>query len=320
MQGSSMENSILNKQPYFTLKIKSQNIGFYIIVNGADVFEYFSSDNLVTELPINHWFTSGSNKLEVIAKPFSPNKVFNKKSQLLVTLLVAGADNLGEKLVVSDIYFDAELNDEGRFKNKNTKSVTLDSENKFLASNKGDVVIKSASLRVYNEEKGFVRINRELYLPSILPRWSFLDGDQIPSFSEEDMSDKEFDVFQESLLSHYRKLFDAIKQNKIDDVMYMFEERNRETDQAFYYEPGTTERKLREGLKDAARDEAAGETKLLPIDPEYLEFGVFESNTMARLKRTDDSRAIAQNFTKFPGSQSFDLIFRYKNGKWILTR
>ena len=316
----AVEKSILMRQPYFNLDIRSQNIGFYIVVNGANVFKYFSSDRLNTEIPINQWFTSGENKIDLIAKPFAPSRSFMGKARVDVILKVSDANNLALKYKVVENVFDAELDERGLFLNKNKHSYKLNSQNNFEISKLGDVTVKEATLDVYNKEKNFVRISRQLSVPSVLPHWAFLDGDQIPSISEADMTDKEFDVFLESLLSKYRKVYNAIKNNDVDSVMSMFAERDKETDEAFYFEPGTTEKKMRAALIDAAKDEASGETELLPIGPEYLEFGIFENNTMARLKRADDGRAIVQNFKKAQGSQSFDLIFRYKNGKWILTR
>ena len=46
----------------------------------------------------------------------------------------------------------------------------------------------------------------------------------------------------------------------------------------------------------------------------------YAENNKARLITEDYKPAIAQNFKNSIGWQSFDLVFRYKNGQWILTR
>ena len=113
------------------------------------------------------------------------------------------------------------------------------------------------------------------------------------------------------------KVYNALKSKNIDSVIPLFGERNKELDAAFYYEPGTMEGKLRKSLIDAATDSDA---ELVEIAPEYLFFYIYDNGKLTSLMREGGKPAIVQNFIKAVGSRSYDLIFRYQNGNWILTR
>jgi hypothetical protein len=97
----------------------------------------------------------------------------------------------------------------------------------------------------------------------------------------------------------------------------MFEERNRELDLAFYNPVGTLEKKIREALNDAANDTSA---TLVRLKKENVGFDTSENNKLNRLARNRNKSAIVLNYNEISGSYRFDMIFRLKDGKWILTR
>ena len=51
-----------------------------------------------------------------------------------------------------------------------------------------------------------------------------------------------------------------------------------------------------------------------------MAFTIEDNKKLARLMRKGNDSAIVLNFKKGMGSESYPLIFRLNDGKWILTR
>ncbi len=318
----SMERkSLLFNQPYFTLSVKYKGLYIHARVNGVEVYSEFSERPVEVEVPVNHWMAPDKNELEILLKPLLDGVELSPHSYLEMSLLVRQSEALGEKpFKVADIVFDGELLHKlGKEKSleKSMPVQRLDSTRGFTTTETGDVILRSIRIEKYDEENHFYRAIREIEVPSEIPRWAFLDSDIIPDIEEESMSEEVFERFLDSLIIEYRKVHNALKNNDIEPIMPMFEERNRETDAAFYFEPGTLAKKMKSALQEAAVDEDA---ELEELNADHLMFDISENKKLARLIGGDDSKAIVQNFKSGMGSQSFDLVFRYKDGKWILTR
>jgi len=121
----------------------------------------------------------------------------------------------------------------------------------------------------------------------------------------------------DTLLPHYMKVQKAIENNDIESVIPMFAERNNELDAAFYYPPGTMENIIRDSLHQAAGDEKA---QLVELTNQKVNFVAHNDNTLVSLSRGLAEAAIGLDYKNGIGSYGFDLIFRRKDGKWILTR
>src|SRR5690625_7132614 len=76
------------------------------------------------------------------------------------------------------------------------------------------------------------------------------------------MSDEDYDTAMEDLFVMYEKVQSALARGDIERILPMFNERNEETDKAYYLEPGTTAAGIKEDLMDSI---ANRELELAPL-------------------------------------------------------
>ena len=88
------------------------------------------------------------------------------------------------------------------------------------------------------------------------------------------------------LFAEYRKVHDALAKKDIDAILPMFEERNRETDMAFYMEPGTTAKRMRESLMSTLTDLKNGNLELLELGPRNVDYHLEDNKKIVSLRRT----------------------------------
>ncbi len=196
-----------------------------------------------------------------------------------------------------------------------TPFIRLDSSSKFAENASGDVVIGEILAKEISDFDGAYIYEREMYIPSSLPLWSFFGGDVLPDY--DNMPDEEYYQAIDDLFMPYKLIQDALEKGGVDSIIPMFEERNKETDAAFYLEPGTTENKLRSSLVNACKDE---NLELARLSSEFLNIRVESNKKLVSLIREEEMSAIGFNYKSFSASQSYHLIFRRENGGWVLTR
>ena len=308
--------TVLHDKPYFTLALDMKASSFFIHVNGVEVLSSFSGSALATELPLNHWMRPGENTLMLTVTPPSEGLPLNPKAAYTLALKVRNKDQASELAeTVATLTYSGKWAALGKPTGESSAAGTVNSAIHFYPDKKGDVRVSEIEAKPDPDIQNALRFTRTLDIPSSLPKWAFFDSDAIPDIDP--MSDAESDAFLRRLLAEYLKVYRALQTNRVDEVLPLFDERNRELDAAFYYEPGTMRKKIRDALIDAATDKDA---ELVELSEEYVSFEYAENNKLARLIRESGKPALVQNFKNSIGSQSFDLVFRYKNGQWILTR
>lgn len=312
-EGNSM--SILQKQPVFSVKINTFGVKYILKINGIILLRETSSDGqLTTTLPVNHWMKSGDNTMEVEIRPPAKGELYNPNAKLEFELLI------NENATPQKIYSIANILISGSSANDNqtllsSASGNYDSSDNFNPSKNGDVVVSDIIVDKIEKYEGGLIIKRNLIIPSSLPLWSFFNSDDIPDFDS--MSDENYYNELDILLEEYLKVQEAIENNTINNIIDMFDERNSETDLAFYLSPGETKQGIFESLEAVANDDGV---ELLPLTRKKVIFTIEKNRKLARLSRKGVKAAIALNFKDGSGSQRYEMYFRIKNGKWILTR
>ena len=312
-EGTTM--SILKKQPVFTVKINTYGVKYILKLNGVTLLRETSSESqLTTTLPVNHWMKSGENIMEVQIRPPQKGQEFNPNAKVEYELLV------NENSTPDKIYTISNILISGASANNHKTDVSsasgkYDSLNNFIPSKEGDVSISDISVKEIAKYKGGLTIHRNLNIPSSLPLWRFFNSDDVPNL--EAMSDKDYYNELDILLKEYSKVQKAIENNEISSVIPLFNERNSETDTAFYLNKGETEQGIRESLETTANDSGM---EILPLSRENVSFTIEQNRKLARLSRKGVKAAIALNYKDGSGSQRYQMFFRIQDGKWILTR
>lgn len=306
--------SILHNQPLFFVKIDTFGTRYVLKINGVTLLRESSSEGqMTTMLPINHWMHPDKNTMEVQIRPPKKGEEFNPNARLEYSLILKSNTDPDAFHILSTI------NITGTSANSketvpSSPSGTFNSFNQFKTDDKGDVNISNITIEDIKSFKGGLIYKRQINSPSSLPLWNFFDSDDVPNV--EPMSDAEYYNELDILLNEYLKVQEALKTKDIDAIMPLFTERNKELDKAFYRTQGETESSIRESLNESASD-----TKLELVDLTRLSvnFAIEDNRKIARLLRPKWTPAIVLNLES-GGSIRHDMYFRYKDGKWILTR
>jgi len=306
--------SILQNQPSFLIKIDTFGIRYILKLNGITVLRENGSDGqLSTTLPVNHWIHTSNNKIEVEVRPPNKGEEFNPHARLEYSLILKS--NLDENLfhTLSTINITG-LSANNSEEINSSPSGIFDSNNEFKISENGDIKVSDISVEKIPTFKGGLVYSRKIHAPSSIPLWKFFESDDLENYDI--LGDDEYYQKLNTLLAEYLKVQDAITNKNIEILKPLFMERNNELDKAFYRKPGETENTLFESLNDSASDK---KLKLIDLDKLSVNFNVEKNGKLTRLLRPNWVPAIAFSI-ETGGSIRYDMYFRKKDGKWILTR
>ncbi|MBQ0791222.1 MAG: hypothetical protein KBT81_01670 [Oleispira antarctica] len=300
--------SILNQKPVFTINFHATGARYRLYLNGVLVERQGSSQGQNTyEIPVNHWMRSGKNTLDLTVYPNEEGEDIPPSSQIKALLQVR---NFGEQENHSLGGF--------VFSGANYKDAVLDKAyqrdiEKFIPVEAGGITVSELGMIDDAPYDGARKYALTFEIPSNLPLWAFFESDDVPDLDV--ISDKEYDEVSDELYMVLSNLQNHLEQGKVDDIMPLFAERNRETDLAFYKEEGQTERELH---SDFTNDIPT----LSMINLGQMSTG-YESEINLKLAsnfRNGRKNAISGNLKSGPGNLSFPIMFRKEDGKWIITR
>ena len=301
--------SILNQKPVFTINFHATGARYRLYLNGVLIERQGSSQGQNTfEIPVNHWMRSGKNTLDLTVYPNEEGEDIPPSSQIEALLQVR---NFGEQenYTLGGFVFSGASYKEMVL----GKAYQRDVEN-FEQVDTGGISVSELGMIEDSPYDGARKYALTFEIPSSLPLWAFFGSDEVPDLDT--ISDKEYDEVSDELYVILRNLQDhLVEQGKVDEIMPMFAERNRETDLAFYKEEGQTEREL---YSDFTNDIPT----LDMINLGQMSAG-YESENNLKLAsnfRNGRKNAISGNLKSGPGNLSFPIMFRQQDGKWIITR
>jgi hypothetical protein len=308
-------DSVLFNKPIFELDIKSLACSYQVVLNGLVVFQDYSDTGISARMPVNHWFLPDNNVLEVHAINKEVNGKFDEEAFVKISLFVKQSGIDGPEYKVAELVQSAKGVAIGSPALGTTQPARLNSKRNFYVDNRGDVVVHEVQHEVTKGKYVNHHLTLPMHIPSAIPLWGFFSSDKIGFV--DDLSDKDYYELRDELAPIYRKIHSAIINNQVDSIMPLFAERNEEYDRAFYYEPGTYERKLRASLQDAVVDSSL---ESVSLDNKYL--GVYSpyGGQLVKLDRQSGHPAITFNFKDAMGSQSYDIWFRKEGDQWIISR
>lgn len=308
--------SVLRNKPVFTLNIHAFNTSYLVLLNGVAVHTEFSDDGQVTmSLPVNHWMHPEENILGLDILPPEPGDPVNANANVTLELQVHTAGNKESAKTVATLVFEEKhLKEAGPAKNS-TFAGRYSAQNDIISDDNGEIVVSEVTAAPRDDYEGAVLYERKLTIPSSLPLWAFFRGDTLPDYHA--MNDEDHFAARDDLLVEYQKIQSAFESADIDSIMPLFEERSSETDAAFYLDPGTTQKELREDFYDALNN---ADLEVVKLVPDYVGISLEENKKLVSLTRNEDQSALRFNFKSRTGSIGYHLIYRKESGKWIITR
>jgi len=309
--------SLLQNKPLYSVKVDAVGAKYTIRVNGISILrEINPRGQIATILPVNHWMRSGENSIEILAFPDDKNEPFRRDFHLNIALLVRDYSDPDNEYTVATLVFDGKKDEDGSHTAQSSPSGIYASDKGFEAHPSGDVEVFDVTTTPRDGYDGALDVERIINIPSSLPLWAFFNSDEIPDYNAIE-DDDEYEKAFESLYNEYKKIQDAIANKAIESILPMFDERNRETDLAFYREPGTTAAGIREDLLEAAH---RADLELVELDIGSVGPLVEGDSRIVSLRRNIFNPTIVLNFTEGIGSRRFPIYFRIQDGQWILTR
>lgn len=307
--------SLLEGKPLFYLSIESHNIESLVELNGVYVHSVSSlSGQSKLDIPVNNYMHPLDNELAIALFPLEPGETHPSSAKLVVSLVVKSDDDSEVSFRVASILFDGAEQDLIAL-NGGNDVVRLDPDQNFSPSKNGLVTVRPVELATAEENGGSLRISRNVEIPNSLPLWKFFGSDELPDYYT--IPDEDYYPDRNSLYKKYEKIQKALEVGDIDSILPFFEERNIETDKAFYLKEGTTENELKESLKRSVEN---GDLELVPLDKDFVDIKQEPNRKLVSLVRDDSGSAIGFNFAGGGGSVNYNLVFRRENGEWILTR
>ena len=299
--------SILNKKPVFTIDLHAAGTRFQLYLNGVLVEGDPSGGQNIYEIPVNHWMRSGKNTLDLTVYPDDEGEDIQSNSVIKALLQVR---NFGEQ----------ENHALGGFvfKGATYKTAVLDKAyqrdlESFEIVDSGGIKISELGMIEDAPFDGARKYALTLEVPSNLPLWAFFESDEVPDLDT--MSDESYEAITAEMYVILKGIQDHLEQGKVDEVMPLFAERNRETDLAFYKEEGQTERELH---SDFTNDIPT--LNMIELDPKSSLYTSERNLKLASNFRNGRKNAISGNLKSGPGNLSFPIMFRKQDGKWIITR
>jgi hypothetical protein len=305
-------NSILNEKPVFELKLHSFGTRYEVLINGIVAYDNSSSRGQITmKLPVNHWMRSGKNTLELIVYPSKKGAPIGEQSEIKSELYVRNSGAKEEYRIGGFIF-----NGIGHLDKAAYEGYRLHSET-FKLNEEGIIVVSDITETDDLYFDGAYKFSQTFEIPNNLPLWQFFKSDDVPKIVFEDKSrrDEFWDLSTQMVKDLLSPIQDAIITGDLDSVMPLFEERNRETDQAFYKEPGTTEKELRYAFTEDVKN-----INMKPLTEKQIGYSSEHNQKLAGLYRGNRSSALMGVYKDSPGTLGFPIIFRIENGKWIITR
>lgn len=318
-------NDMLTEKPYFTISLESNLCMGYFLLNGQLLYAAEMAP-VKLDLPVNHWIREGDNELLMMLAPVDEQGEFGKFSKNMkcsMTLRVRQLESDSEKnLTIATLKF-AAIDPTGI--KGSTSEGRLDSKKGFSPADKGDVLIGKVKKEPFQGPEGAMDgaiVTRSITLPEIgLPEWKFFKSDNITNLSGRDIAgrldEENSDRLKKELLPIYRKIWSALEARKVEEVLPLFEERNKEMDAAFFRKPGETGDMLAKDLKDSSSDP---NKKLWPITDDNVIVTLYDNNKLVRLSQNNDKPLLSFDHVRDKISFSYDVIFRKSGNKWIITR
>jgi DNA-binding transcriptional ArsR family regulator len=320
--------SLLQKKPVFELKVDVFGAAHFIKINGTIILYDFADEGQISVvLPVNNWLRSGENTFGFDLYPPDPGKPFNPGSYVRVALIVHELSEPEKVYTLATLNF-SDIEDANQsHTSKSSPSNTFSSSKGFIPDRSGDVRVYDVVSKPRPKEddfEGAMTFERKISIPNSLPLWAFFNSVEMEDYTNLYHTDEnKYDEAMMPLFSVYKKIYDALEKKEFESILPMFEERNRETDLAFYREPGTTAARMLESLQNTIKDLNDNNSELLDLNIPSVSYHLEANKKIVSLRRSGLDQAIILNYINKKeglGSKSYPLFFRYQNGKYILTR
>ncbi len=296
---------MLTGKPYFMVGIKVSGCLYDIRINDVTVTEEIRGLPMSADLPVNQFMLSGKNLLSMHLRPIGEETELSPSAEVSASLLIrqSGTPRESNQTIASLRYRAGREELEDRIAGS-TPTGKKDSTNGFLSSDTGDVNVDSIESLSTPDGKGVI-IRREIELTTSIPRWAWLDSDDIPETEET----------RKELSLQYQKIWDLLKSGNVQGKLPpLFAERTKELATAFY---SSEPEMAPNGLEEVVANQ---EYEIADMYLDHALFRILGKGKLARFLFWNGMPLINFNHKTEEMSKNFEIMFRKSGGDWIITR
>ena len=330
---SNTMDTTQKEQRFVELKIDSEGINYYVKINDVKVFNEVGKAPVNDTVPINHWVINGDNQLRVGVKFDDQEKAIERaKTDALTVSLMLRIKNNGESRSYTLTKYDLGISDERQQQVKEGElSFSLQDKDKLVASKSsqtteteldklftdgtdGVVTTKEWTAKDVNE---WTRFEQTITMNLGFPDWAYLSANDLGDITK--LSDDDYYALSDELFLEYEKVWQLMKDKKLEALLPLFKPRAEELDAAFQLTPGEKLSDMERSLSSAFEH---GDLYLYDlVDKENVYLTVEGHNQIAKLEFPKIFKPIIfyahkdDAFTRF-----YNLYFMRKDGKWIIIR
>jgi len=310
----AMGKSMQIDEPFYKVYFEAEGVIFGIVINGFEAYFNNKGGPITLEMPINQFVKSGKNKLELQLQTWEVNNKLSIRDTAYINIEYRLYISLDKYVVLNKLAYSAKNEKLGQpFKDTSEKGQYSIIEHELVYDITGEYNISDFQLSVDKENYDANYIYNIVTMPTPFPEWRFLSGDIIPDPKQFETDAEIIDGLIGAPFNEIKKIHTALMNKNIDTIMPLFKERNAEMDKAYYYEPGTYEKLLKEAFQE---DFTKGRI-LNDLDINIASPTVSPGKNVIQLGL--DPLIVFHNKSKSIFIK-YDIFFRKDGDKWIITR
>ncbi len=311
---TAMGKSMQINEPFYKVFINTQGLKYRIVVNGFDIMYDKSLSPLTVETPINQFVRTGENKFELQIVPFSKKGNLTKTDEDYIEIEFRLYTDLTNYVVLSKLSYSAKNVKAGKpYDGSTTEGQYSLINHKLETNNNGEYTVSKLDTEVKEEAYNQTFIRQTVTMSTPFPEWRFLTGDPIPDPQQFKTVQQMVDGLVGAPFSVLEKIHKALSNKDIDSIIPLFKERNDEMDKAFYYEPGTYEKLLKESFEENYKKGRILDGLDINVARPTISSGknIVQIGSAPLIVFHNESESV---FIKY------DIYFRKNGDNWIITR
>jgi len=310
----AMGKSMQIDQPFYKVFISTQGMKYRVVANGIDIKNDKSLSPLNIEIPINQFMQTGENKFELQLFPFTKKGNLTKTDDDYIEIEFRLYSDISKYVVLSKLSYSEKNSKTGNPYNGSTTEGNYSLVNhKFEPNNNGEYRVSKLDIDVKENAYNKTFIRQSVSLTTPFPQWKFLTSDAIPDRKQFKTLEQLIDGLIGAPFKVLEKIHAALSNKDLDSIMPLFKERNDEMDKAFYYEPGTYEKLLREAFQENYKKGRI----LNDLNINVAKPMISPGKNVVQLGSDPLIRFHNKNKSVFI---KYDIYFRKDGEKWIITR
>lgn len=303
---SDKGNNMLQGKPFFMIGINISGCAYDVRINDVTIMDDKKGFPVSVDMPVNEWIVSGKNQLSIHIRPIGHDTDISTIAEGSATLLVrqSGTPIELNQPISRLAYSHSGVDEKSKIINSTTPG-KYDSNNKFISSAEGDVIVGEVAIKISADEKEVI-ITQDVEFYSSLPKWAWTDSDIIPNTEDT----------RKQLIKEYQQIWNLLNSKDVKEkIIPQFTERTKELAQGYY----------------------VGEIEMVPMDLEKSPFNpelelaaLYEDRSYLKISANgrlatllhdwNDDAMIIYRIPEKNMMETYDITFRKSGAKWIITR